>query len=168
MDNEMKNTISVAEAREILKDTLEDAKVKYDAIGIEAGYEIKDYFGEDEHKTDKLIALFGLLSLKKNDEEVFLPLDVYLCDDDKIELDEIQDTVAKFNTFSDGFAEKLSLAEDKAQVMKELNDELEAEIAGETEKMNKSVSNTVKTAIIAAAVMLVLAGICVLVSALFR
>ena len=167
MDNEMKSTISVAEAREILTDTLDGAKEKYSAIGIEASYEIKDYLGEGAKESEKPIALFGLLSLKAEDEEVFLPLDVYLCDDDKVELDEIQDTVGKFTAFSDGFAEKLYAAENKAQVMKELNDELEAEIAGETEKMNKSVSNTVKTAIIAAAVMLVLAVICVLVSALF-
>ena len=168
MDNEIKSTVTTNEAREIIKDALDTAKAKYSAIGVEASYEINDYFGEENHTTDKLIALFGLLSLKSEDEEVFLPLDVYLFDDDKVELDEIDETVGKFMAFSDGFLDKLEAAESKAQAMKELNDELEAEIAGETEKINKSVNSTVKTAIIAAAVMLVLAGICVLVSALFK
>ena len=166
-NKDIKSTVSVSEAREIVTEALEGARSKFEKIGLQAGYEVKDYFGDDEKKEGDLVALFGLMTLRQGEEEMFLPLDVYLCDEDKIALDEIEGTVKKFEAFTAGLAEKLDGAEDRAAEMKKINDELEAEIAGEMQRVNKSVKNTVMTAVIAAAVMLVLAGICILVSTLF-
>lgn len=169
-----------------MKMTINEAKIRLDeemkyADSLLSDIDgIKYYARVDETTRDddgevRTVFLFGAIMLAtpemEDEDRVYLSLDAEIDINDNIDTATFEADAAKLRARLEKIRERLLSAEDKAAeiaaIGKDIDREIDEEYRAEIERLNASTKHNLKVAMMGAALLLVVAAVCILVKILF-
>ena len=163
--------MTLNEAKIRAKDILYSAKERLEEVGLLAEVMVEIEQNELEERESEPFYLSAFLAVSTEgmnpDDNLVLSIEATPGSDGEISENELAESVAAFNRHLERTVEAVKCTESKTEallnVCREIDAELEAKLKAEVEGLNASVKNNLKVAVTAAAVLLVIAAVCLLI-----